>query len=468
MSLELKNVLSLIIPVALILAMIFSSGIIISVTDNSFNFSLDATSDKVYSLTQETTKIIDLLNKEIAIFTLYSPGNEDWDVLETTRKYHFASDLITAKNFDPLSAASFISVFNNPKERSIIVTNADYSKYIVISPDEIYEYNNYQRISKIEMKLTHAINYVGLGKSVNIKFNVGHRENEPTNISAFSEILSDTGYKVSNINLGSDIENLQPETDILFDVSPRADLTEIEMQKILAFLKSGGIFVLLLDKAVYFENDGRLLILYGRLRNYDTIIESYGMDISDKILQGADLSGTNIRLTSLIMNPAYEFESFRDKRAVISESSPIMLEDTSVIPLLYTANACTAVPIVDFDKPSNDFSEDTYLTAAASNGENGTFILFSSSSFIGNNEIEILQNKSVIIDAINLLRPERKISAIAPKAFSQDQSFPLSNNRSIFLIITFLIVIPSSILIIGIFVAAKRKNRRNKKSKKDV
>jgi len=109
----------------------------------------------------------------------------------------------------------------------------------------LYSYNTetgyFDEISySYEKSVTEAILYVTEDEVPQIQILTGHGEKTESEIQALEDTLVSANYAVKRVNLASG-DALQPDSPLMI-LTPKYDLTERELDEIMAFAQSGGDF----------------------------------------------------------------------------------------------------------------------------------------------------------------------------------------------------------------------------------
>ena len=101
--------------------------------------SIDMTSSKLYSLTQDTKEYLKTLDKDIAIYVIASEESVDSTVSETLKRYKDGSDHISVEYKDPAKSPTFYQQFTDSSVSagSLIVVCGEKSR--VIDYSELFE-----------------------------------------------------------------------------------------------------------------------------------------------------------------------------------------------------------------------------------------------------------------------------------------------------------------------------------------
>jgi ABC-type uncharacterized transport system involved in gliding motility auxiliary subunit len=85
----------------LITAIVIAIVIVINLVVDQIDWKADLTQNQMFSLSDQTYKVLDSLKQDINIIGLYETGNEDRIITEIIDRYQARSKRITFKTIDP-------------------------------------------------------------------------------------------------------------------------------------------------------------------------------------------------------------------------------------------------------------------------------------------------------------------------------------------------------------------------------
>ena len=102
---------------------------------------IDVSSQKLYTISDETVKFLKGLQQDVTIYHIVQNGNEDEILEKMLTRYEETSDHITVEKKDPVLYPNFISQYTQEQvsDNSLVVVNGEKSK--VISYNTLYETN---------------------------------------------------------------------------------------------------------------------------------------------------------------------------------------------------------------------------------------------------------------------------------------------------------------------------------------
>lgn len=212
---------------------------------------IDVSSQKLYTISDETVKFLKELQQDVTIYHIVQNGNEDEILEKMLTRYEETSDHITVEKKDPVLYPNFISQYTQEQvsDNSLVVVNGEKSK--VISYNTLYEtnYDYYTGSSSTtgfdgEGQIDSAISYV-TSEDIPVVYTLqGHGELEIN--SNLTESLERANYQVENLNLLTE-ENVPENTGCLIISSPQTDISEEEAEKIISYLEKGGKAMIFTD-----------------------------------------------------------------------------------------------------------------------------------------------------------------------------------------------------------------------------
>lgn len=244
---------------------------------------LDATSKKIYSITEDTIDYLATLQDDITLYVLVDEDSKDENVDRTLSKYAAKSKHITVTYVDPAVSPEFASQYTDEDvaDNSIIVVCGDRSKVINYNTD-IYEYSydssyNYTATGyDCEGQVTAALQYVTSEKTSKVYELSGHDE---MNLSGdFSEVLEKRFITVDSLNLLT-VDAVPEDCDALFITAPQSDLSEDDLEKLSFYVNNGGSLYLSLDYSTF-----------GELENFNKLLNMYDIDATESLLVETDRS----------------------------------------------------------------------------------------------------------------------------------------------------------------------------------
>lgn len=260
---------------AVVIAIVVVLNLVVQEIPSKYR-EIDLSSQKLYTIGEQTEKILKNLKKDVTLYYIAQDGTESSDIKNLLEKYEEGSKHITVEQKDPAVSPKFASQYtsDNISNNSIIVVCGDKSK--VVDYSSMYETSiNYQTYSKEvtgfdgEGQLTSAINYV-VSDNMPVLYNLeGHDESSMS--ETMKETIEKANIEIKSLNLLSE-EAVPDDAECLFIFAPATDLTKEEADKIISYLENGGKALIVSN---YTDED---------MPNFESVLENYGVQPVDGIV----------------------------------------------------------------------------------------------------------------------------------------------------------------------------------------
>lgn len=246
--------------------------------------AIDATSNKLYSLTDDTKDMLKGLDKNVTIYVLASESSADSTLSETLKRYDDLSDYVTVEYVSPSVNPLFYQQYTDsaPTTNSLIVVSQERSR--VISYNDVYEYSyDYTNYTSSlegydgEGQISSAILYVTLdSEELPVVYEIeGH--NEAALSGGFLEAVEKANVTLSSLTLLKE-EGIPEDAEAIIINGPASDFSEDDAKKVIEYLENGGKAIITCD------------FQYQNLENFESILEAYGVELVDGIVMENDSS----------------------------------------------------------------------------------------------------------------------------------------------------------------------------------
>ena len=268
--------------IAIVVALTVVVNLIASALPETYT-QIDATSQKLYSITEDTEKYLDTLKDDVTLYVMVNKNSKDDNVDRTLQKYASASKHVKVKYVDPNDSPAFASKYTDSDvtSNSIIVVCGDRSKVIDYNSD-IYEYSydssyNYSVTGyDCEGQVTAAIQYVTSESTTNVYELTGH--DESTLSGDFSEVFQKRFMNVGSLSLLT-VDAIPEDCQAIFITAPQSDLSEDDLSKLSQYLGNGGKIYLSIDYSKW--ND---------LTNFKKLLSDNSIETTESLLAETDRS----------------------------------------------------------------------------------------------------------------------------------------------------------------------------------
>ena len=241
---------------------------------------IDISDQQLYSIGDETKKVLNNLDKDVTVYQIAQSGSEDETISNLLQKYADESKHVKVELKDPVVSPKFVSEYTSDQvsSNSLIVVCGDRNK--VVNYNDMYEstmdYNtyNYQTTGfDGEGQITSAIAYVTTENLPVLYTLEGHGEKELD--STIKEDIEKANMEIKTLNLISEGSVPDDAACLLID-SPSSDISEDEKTALLDYLENGG-------KAMVFSD-----YTESTLTNFAAVLENYGVKAADGIVFEGD------------------------------------------------------------------------------------------------------------------------------------------------------------------------------------
>ena len=265
---------------ALITLAVIVGLILVNLLAGQLSLQIDLTSSKIYSLSEQTLKVLETVNTPVKFYGLWRPGEERPDVINVINLYLSKNKNISLDVLDPDRNPGFVAKYDKEKKGvprgSLIVEGS--KGYRIINPYDMYDITqNRQGQSSItgvaaERRITSALLYAGTGNTPIIYELTGHGE---VPLSSFNmvDLVERENFTLKTVNLL--VSPVPSDASSLILNNPQRDLTEDEAVKILDYLEKGGRLLILADyNTRELTNLNVVLASYGVELNYGIVMEN--------------------------------------------------------------------------------------------------------------------------------------------------------------------------------------------------
>lgn len=241
--------------------------------------SFDLTSNKLYSLTDETKEYLAGLDEEVTIYVMASESDMDSIVDTTLQNMAACTEYLTVTYVDPSANPSFLQEYSevmNAYWNSVIVESGE--RYTIVDYSDMYEYSiDYTTYSTsvtgydAEGLIDSAIAYVTSDVVPKVYVLTGHGESSLG--SNFTEVLSKLNCESEELDLM--VSDAVPEDcEVLIINGPTSDLSDEAAAIIIEYLEGGGDLIAVTS----FE------AAYDDMPNFASVLAFYGVSYSNGIV----------------------------------------------------------------------------------------------------------------------------------------------------------------------------------------
>lgn len=440
--------------------------VVVNLIVGKLDWKADLTKNKLYSISEQTNKILDGLQKDINIYVFQAPGKEDKTVSTILNTYKGRSNKIKIEYRDPVRYPQFVKKYSaggeDVSEGSIVVESG--SKFRLISPWDLANYSYSQtgqpqpESLAIEQRVTSAILYVTSEKNPVIYALQGHGETAvPDEVK---KQLEYGNYTIQDLNL--QLKDAQIDSEgALMVMSATKDLLAEEAEKIKAFLANGGRAIFLMD------------LVPTEMPNFQSVLNSYGIGLQKVIVvEGNPNYAAN--------NPIYLFPAMGSHEIISplkSGNLPVVLPlaqgietlsikkaSTTITPLLTTSKNSWGkknLETTTVEKESGDLNGPFNVAVAVSDSvddKETKIVVVANSVFVGPQFAGNGGNLDFLMNSINWMNDQKDNISIAAKSLDTGILNMNTLQRLLFSGIV-VVLIPLSIIIYGVMVWLRRRHQ---------
>lgn len=444
-----------------VICLIIIAIIAVNVLISNKDYSVDVTENQLYSLSDQTKKIVSSLEQDIVIYVLNNETDMTKEYKRIFNEYAKASGKIKIVYKDPELYPNFSKAYVDDDEvsdDSAIVVCGD--KYRFISSEDYlnYTYSEYGYTAdslKLETLITQAIDYVISDETPVIYTLTGHEEIDLS--SQVSSGLEADNYEVKELNLLTE-DSIPDDCSLLLINGGEKDLSEDEVKKIKEYLKGEGkLYVLLGEDA---DNQSRLKKL---LKEYDITVKK-GMVVETDTSMYTQYP---IYLLPSIQYTDVTKDQYNNNVYVLAPGSKglSIAEDSdsgyTVESLLQASDGSFSKVDMDsstWEKEKNDIAGPFSIAAAVSDDNGGKIIVNGCANML-NDQINTAVNGSnmdFVLNGINYLTNQESKISIRAKSLSSDTVIVPEAVQKIG-VVFLVVLIPLCILGAGIAMFMKRR-----------
>lgn len=406
---------------------------------------IDLTTEKLYSLSDQTRKVVSDLKKDVKIILFDKDDGQGLG--DQMKEYRNLSSHFSFERIDPQKNIEAAKQYKVTQIGDVVVVSGD---------------RNERPKDTTEQYIINAIIKVTRDKLKKICFVEGHGEkklsstNEGDGYGVVDKMLKNENYETKGINLVAS-NDVPSDCDVLVVAGPKQSLFPQEASAIGKYLENGGKAMLLLDP----DTDPKLedvLHAWGIQLGNNTVVDASGVGRFFQLGPGAPVART---YGSHAITKDFEgtMTFFPMSRSV--ETAPGSV--TSATDLMKTSEDSWAETEISGGKVAFDEGKDKKgpitLGVAASKTEGdkeGRLVVIGDSDFAANQFVGVQRNGDLFMNSINWLAQDEDLISIRPKNPADRRvSMTEADQNQLFWIT--LVLMPLATIGSGIFIWWKRR-----------
>lgn len=438
---------------------------------------IDLTTDKIYSISEQTKTKLANLDKDVTI-ELINLSDYVY-LLDFTNKYTQLNSHITIERIDDLtSRADIMNEYSLESTDSLLIIKSGDKERLLSTYDlYTYDYTTYEQIDITEEAITNAIIEVTIEDKPNIYFLEGHNYYDMSYFQLLKDDITSESNNVSNLNLLT-AGSVPEDCDCLVITTLKEDITEMERDSLINYSNNGGKILLLADAN----------ILGIDTPNFNQILDLYGFSISKGILLEQDqnqmIYDSPEFIISQIDTSIFNQNSKMNMNICVIDSGRIEFKDEDTLNNLgvtYSTLAKTSdsaflrtnLNISSMSKTNQDIDAaesiiGALVTRTLEDEKTAEMIVYSNAVFATNQQISmnntyamyanrLCNNDDVAINSVSYLTQRTDTITIRKDADSVSYTVTEAQHNIIMAII---FLVPAAIIVIGIIVWQVRRRKK--------
>ena len=435
---------------------VLAAVVVVNVLANRFNKSYDATSNKRYSLSDQTAKIVKGL-KQNATITYFQQSTRFRDGKDLLDQY---------ANLSPKVKVEYVDPDKNPQAaREAGIRNFGTAVVQIGTKKE-------EAKSMTEEGVTGAFIRDLKSNTRTVCFVSGSGEHQIDDsdrggLSRFKDLLAKDNYESKTISLLQTAE-VPSDCTTLVVAGPTHNYEQPEVEAIKKYVESGGRALLMFDaplkagRSEIADNDALASVLqtWGVSLNKDLILDlnPLGQIVGLGPQVALVTSYESQPIVSEMKGTATGFPLSRSLEVKSGDKTSVQKLFDSSSTSLATTNLSSAT--VNVNDPKNKKGPLTIAAAGTYNtgkeNAQGRFVVVGSSSWVSNGFINFNGNNDLALNAVNWLSSDEDLISIRPKE-REDRRITMTRSQLSWVRATSQFLLPAIVVVVGIGVWWKRR-----------
>ena len=431
--------------------------------------SFDVTSNKMYTLTDETKEFVTGLSNDITIYVLVNEEYKDVNLDTTLRKIKDLSEHITVTYVDPLANPLFYTNYADmePTDNSLIIVGPERNRVIDYNDIYTYEYYSYYDYQITgydgEGQVAAALTYVTTDNMSKIYVVTGHDEWVLEN--QYIQAIQKENIAYEELSLLK-ADAVPDDTQAVILNAPLRDYSADETDKVIAYLEKGGNAIII---PAWTDE---------KLPNFERILDFYGVSLLDGIVMENDMNNYYGDIPYFLF-PQIDYDEMTDSVYGMSVFVPYakgilydeQAEDVLYTPLLETSESSYSKIyqednmqiMTDFAKTAEDEDGPFVIALRADkyveNDKVSQAVIVSSEQLFTEDADSVVPGNHVrLFGSITGALAEHESAVMLPvKYYSEALAFTTKTVKIVGAISIF--IIPAACLVIGLFIWWRRSRR---------
>jgi hypothetical protein len=487
------------IVLVLVVAIVVVLNLIVSLLMDRYPLKVDLTSDKRYELCDESIEFLESMDDDVEITVTYPK--------ETLLQYSYYQIIpeilekyeIYARSGDGSVEVSYVDITKNPdavskysdyysgtiSEGMVVVRSGE--KVKVISLYNLFQTSSssyYSSDSSVtfvgESSITSAIMSVTDANPVNVAFatymNGGYTYGDDSSayysVESFKSLLSSNGYECTDVDVMTD-EISPDDYNLLVIPAPSSDFNDDIIEKLEDFLYNDGNYG---RNVIYIAN-----LYASQLTNIDEFLEKWNISVESAVVMD-DTSMINTRLSSLSGTASAPVVTVEDSDAVgdlpnstlpivapFSRAIDVLSKNSDIITteVLKSSSSSYLVALTEDTEVSDENASRNTVVLSSREKADGFDVYTSNLLVIGSaymadpsviSSTSTYNNANVLLNITNTMTGKES-SVVIPQKNLETETLALTSSQSKVLSTIVIYIFPLIVVVIGVFVLARRRNR---------
>ena len=428
---------------------------------------LDFTEQSLYTLSDQTRRIVRALDSPVTLTLLATEGQEDAQIQALLNRYADLSDQVAVTTLDPAVNPGVLKEYEDQDlyMNSVIVSGEERSR--LVSYEDIYLYNYSMDYSTYgytytvdfdgERALTSAIHYVSSDDLPKVYVLTGHGESQLPD--SFTQSMESDNLEVEELSLLS-LEQVPEDADCLVINAPQSDLSQEEAQMLISYLDEGGRVMLFTD-----------YIASGTMENLLSVTAHMGLTVGQGLIVEGDGS-MSLRGYAYYLLPGLNSHDITQPLidggyyALVPLAQPMEEtgESEAQVTFLMTTSDQAYAKAAGYDMETTEREEGDlsgpFYVGAASQLDQARLVWFTSAGLLDDSLNSLVSggNHNLALGAMNWMCEQTENIAIHAKSLDSPV-LTLTAAQSTLYSIVLVALVPAALLIAGLTIWFGRKRR---------
>jgi len=427
---------------------------------NRYNKSYDATSNKRYTLSDQTLKLVHNLKQDVAI-AYFDEGTNFQRAKDLLDRYDNLSPKLKVTYIDPYKKPNLAKQYGITQTGTIVITSG-------AKREEAHSLSEEEITSALVRLQKNGV------KTVCFTAGAGEHSLEETTGSAYSslkDLINKNNYKTDAINLMEKPE-VPAACAVVVVGGPKVDYPAPVVAALKQYVEGGGRAMILSDPPLQTPKER-----VGENAALQDVLKGWGVTMNkDMVLDTSGVGGLYGMGPEVALATRYETHPIVREMKGTATAFPLVRsldvkpgDKTSVEKLVSTTKASIAATNLNLSSGSMQMPKgDTQSYAVAAAGTfrtgqqkdgqavEGRFVVAGSSDFIANYALGFAGNRDLALNMLNWLSSDEDLISIRPKD-PEDRRIQLTRSQMLMVRMVSQFMIPLLVIMLGIMVWWRRR-----------